>query len=342
MKILAIESSCDETSAAVLINGEVKSNIISTQHFHSKYGGVVPELASRAHIQYISEIVNHALKTSSCKISDIDTLAVTSEPGLVGSLIVGSNYAKGLSLKYNLPIVPINHIEGHLYSGAIEDNSLTFPYISLVVSGGHTVLYYVRSYSKYEILGSTIDDAAGEAFDKIAKLLGLEYPGGPLIDKFAKSGNREKYRFPRPMIHEDNFNFSFSGLKTSARYFLHNNFPDGTTENELCDIAASVQEAIVDVLVEKSLKALRQRKADKLAVAGGVSANSRLREKLDEISSRGKYKTFLPKMNYCIDNAAMIGFLADKKISEMGKDSFQDLTYRVNPSALRFGKKSRK
>jgi N6-L-threonylcarbamoyladenine synthase len=200
MKILAIESSCDETSAAVVENSQVLSNIISSQHFHGKYGGVVPELASRAHLKAISEIVIEALESTNTKMGDLDALAVTSKPGLIGSLIVGSNFTKGLTLKYGLPLVPVNHIEGHLYSGCLEDSSLEFPFISLVVSGGHTAIFHVNGWNEYEIIGLTRDDAAGEAFDKIAKLMGLTYPGGPLIDKYARNGDPKKYDFPRPML----------------------------------------------------------------------------------------------------------------------------------------------
>ncbi len=335
MKILAIESSCDETSAAVINNTTVLSNIISSQHFHSKYGGVVPELASRAHIKSISEIVHQALAESNTNLSDLNAIAVTTEPGLAGSLIVGSGFAKGLSLKLNIPIIPINHIEGHLYSGCLEDSTVEFPFISLVVSGGHTAIFYVKSYSEYEIVGLTKDDAAGEAFDKIAKLIGLEYPGGPLIDKFAKNGDKNKYSFPRPMIYENNFNFSFSGLKTSVRYFISKNFPNGLSEQDIADISASVQSAIVDVLVHKSIKAALEFKVKTITVAGGVSANSYLRSKLAEESAKKKIKSIAPKMTYCVDNAAMIGFIAEKKLMHSEAKNFYDYCFTVNSNALR-------
>ena len=238
MKILAIESSCDETSAAVIENGVVFSNVISTQLFHSLYGGVIPELASRAHLKALSLIVKEALSESKTEIEDINALAVTNQPGLIGALITGSNFAKGLSLKYNLPVIPVNHIEGHLYSGCLESSDLKFPFISLVVSGGHTAIFLVTSYNDYEIIGLTRDDAAGEAFDKIAKLIGLPYPGGPLIDKLAKTGNQKAFDFPRPMIHDDHYDFSFSGLKTSVRYYIHKEFPEGLPENVIPDFCA--------------------------------------------------------------------------------------------------------
>jgi N6-L-threonylcarbamoyladenine synthase len=335
MRILSIESSCDETSAAVTEQGKVLSNIISSQHFHGKYGGVVPELASRAHLDVISDIVSDALDQAEYDIESMDALAVTSEPGLIGSLIVGSSYAKGLSIKYDLPLIPINHIEGHLYSGCLQEPSLEFPFITLVVSGGHTALFHVESYNDYEIMGLTKDDAAGEAFDKIAKLMGLSYPGGPLIDKLGKDGDPKKYDFPRSMIGSGDLNFSFSGLKTSVRYFIHNNFPDGIPEKELPHLCASVQEAIVDVLVRKTINAAKQKKVKSIVIGGGVSANSRLRFKLTEEANKRRMKVIAPDMAYCMDNAAMIGFLAEKKIESGLNDKFRDLTYRVSSNALR-------
>jgi N6-L-threonylcarbamoyladenine synthase len=334
MIILAIESSCDETSAAVIIDSEVKSNIISSQYFHSKYGGVVPELASRAHLTSISVIAKQALEFAGLDISEINAIAVTKEPGLIGSLVVGTNFAKGLSLRFKLPLIPVNHIEGHLYSGCLEDNTLEFPFISLVVSGGHTAIFYVKSYNEYEIVGLTRDDAAGEAFDKIAKLLGLPYPGGPLIDKAAQSGNPKKYNFPRPMIHDNNFDFSFSGLKTSVRYFIMKNFPEKMNVTELNDICASVQEAIVDVLSTKVIKAALQYNVTSIIIAGGVSSNSGLRETLSKRGLKNSIKLVAPKMTYCVDNAAMIGFLAEKKFIE-NPERFYDLSFTANSNSLR-------
>lgn len=336
MKILAIESSCDETSAAVVENSSVLSNIISSQHFHGKYGGVVPELASRAHLKAISEIVIEALESTNTKMGDLDALAVTSEPGLIGSLIVGSNFAKGLSLKYGLPLVPVNHIEGHLYSGCLEDSTLQFPFISLVVSGGHTAIFHVTGWNEYEIIGLTRDDAAGEAFDKIAKLMGLTYPGGPLIDKYALNGDPKKYDFPRPMLVEPNYDFSFSGLKTSVRYFIQKNFPDGLSGQNLADLSASVQAAITDVLAHKTVHAARDKKVKSVVISGGVSANSELRDKLAKLAEKKGMKLIAPAMSYCVDNAAMIGFLAEKKYQNApDKEIFRDLTFTVNPTALR-------
>lgn len=333
MNILAIESSCDDTSIAVLNKNKVLSNVISSQTIHRDYGGIVPELASRAHINNISRLTNTSLGIAGIDITNINAIAVTSEPGLMGSLIVGSSFAKGLSLKYNLPLVPINHIEGHIYSGCLEDETLVFPFISLVVSGGHTSLFLVESYSDYRIIGMTKDDAAGEAFDKIAKLMGLGYPGGPIIDKLAKEGNPREYDFPRSMINSDDFDFSFSGLKTSVRYFIQKNFEFPLNELDKKNIAASVQAAIVDVLKHKTYQAAKKYKVKNIVIGGGVSANSLLRKLFQELETKG-YKIVLPKMEYCIDNAAMIGFLANKKI-ENSNNKYKDLTFKVSSRPMR-------
>jgi N6-L-threonylcarbamoyladenine synthase len=335
--ILAIESSCDETSAAVLKGAHVASNVISSQLFHTNFGGVVPELASRAHTQIISGVVKQALREADCCIENIHALAVTSEPGLIGSLIVGANYAKGLSLRYDLPIVPVNHIEGHIFSGCLEDDSVEFPFITLVVSGGHTSIFKVNSYSDYEVLGSTRDDAAGEAFDKIAKLLGLGYPGGPIVDKLALKGNLKAVEFPRSMMNES-YDFSFSGLKTSVRYYVQKNFPNGVPEDILPDICASAQEAITDVLVKKTIRAARDNDITTIVIAGGVSANSSLRKKITKAAEKIGGCAILPEMNYCVDNAAMIAYVAQKKIEEKGIDSFKNLDFVVRSVPTRAGR----
>jgi N6-L-threonylcarbamoyladenine synthase len=343
MNILAIESSCDETSASVITNGVVVSNIISSQHFHSKYGGVVPELASRAHIEIISKVVDEAVKKAEMTIKDIELLAVTTEPGLGGSLIVGSNFTKGLAIRYNLPIVPVNHIEGHLFSGCINNPELQFPFITLVVSGGHTILFLVKSYNEYEILGATRDDAAGEAFDKIASLFGLGYPGGPHIDRLAKLGDPKKYEFPRSMIGDKNFDFSFSGLKTSVRYFVAKEFNGKIPEEELPNLCASVQWAIVDVLVKKAFLAARANKVNAIVIAGGVSANSELRAKMSKTAEKIKNFTVItPEFSLCMDNAAMIGFIAEKKLLTSDISTFRDLTFTVSSNAIRAPKLKRK
>ncbi len=339
--ILAIESSCDDTSVAVVKGGKILSNLISSQYFHKKYSGIVPELASRAHIQVISRLTADAMTECSVGFDEVDAIAVTSQPGLIGSLIVGSNFAKGLAVKYNLPIVPVNHIEGHIFSGCLQEPKVEFPIITLVVSGGHTALFRVDSYNKYKILGLTRDDAAGEAFDKIAALLGLGYPGGPVIDKLAKQGNPKAYDFPRSMIHDPGFDFSFSGLKTSVRYFLNREFPDGTPEEKIPDICASVQAAIVDVLVAKTIKAANKLRIKSVTIAGGVSANSQLRSQMKKEAAKRKIRTIAPDMGFCMDNAAMIGFIAEKKFGEE-IESFRDLTFVVNPASMRAERKKKK
>lgn len=334
MKILAIESSCDETSASVLDNEKVLSNVISSQYFHAKYGGVIPELASRAHLRSINEIVNLALEQANVEVNKLDALAVTKEPGLVGSLLVGSNFAKGLAMRLGKPIIPINHIEGHIYSGNLQSPELTFPFIALVVSGGHTSIFLVQSYNRYQPVGSTRDDAAGEAFDKIAKLVGLPYPGGPVVDKLSRSGDKKKFEFPRPMLHDDNFDFSFSGLKTSVRYFVHKNFDNHIPEDLMPDFCASVSEAICDVLTHKTVRAAEKYNVSNIVIAGGVSANSRLRQLMLERAGGKGINLVIPNMSYCMDNAAMIGFLAYNKYIE-SPDSFYDFSYTVSPVALR-------
>lgn len=335
MKILAIESSCDETSIAIIENSEIKSNVISSQYFHTKYGGVIPELASRAHLRSISEVYKQSLSEANTKIDEIDAIAVTNRPGLLGSLVVGINFAKGLAIAYDLPIVPINHIEGHIYSGYLQDPSCGFPSVALVVSGGHTALFYVNSYNKYEIIGLTRDDAAGEAFDKISKLMNLGYPGGPIIDRLAKEGNPNYVDFPRSMINSNDFDFSFSGLKTSFRYHIQKNFPAGLSEQNKRDLAASVQSAIVDVLVTKTLKAAIQYNVEFVVVAGGVSANSQLKSQMTREMEKINKKAVFPSIKLSMDNAAMIGFLAEKKLIEQDKENFYDLTFVANANALR-------
>jgi len=334
MYILGIESSCDDTSIAILEDDKVIINLISSQHFHSKYGGIVPELASRAHLEVISELVIDALSQSNLTMKDIDAIGVTTNPGLVGSLLVGANFAKGLSIKYGIPVVPVNHIEGHIYSGNIQNPNLDFPLISLVVSGGHTAIFKVNSYSDYELIGSTIDDAAGEAFDKIAKLIRKTYPGGPIIDKLAKSGDTKKYDFPRSLKHQKNYNFSFSGLKTSVRYFVQKEFPNGLKEEDLPDICASVQEAIVDILVYKTILASKEYNIKTIVIGGGVSANSRLRGKFNEYQKE-EYQIIIPDMEYCLDNAAMIGNIAFNKLNNSEISKYMNLDFVVNSNPIR-------
>jgi N6-L-threonylcarbamoyladenine synthase len=311
MKVLAIESSCDDTGAAVLLNGrKALSNILSSQvAIHKKYGGVVPELASRRHIESIVPVVTEALETAGVALTEIDGIAVTQGPGLVGSLLVGLSFAKSLSFAAGIPLVGINHIEGHLSAIFLEEKSLRFPYVGLVVSGGHTSLFRVDGFGKCRRLGQTRDDAAGEAFDKIAKLLGLGYPGGPIIDELSKRGDPEAIRFPRAFLSRDSLDFSFSGLKTSVvNYVKSHSQPSGVfPETLINDIAASFQEAVVEILVKKTLQAAHQLGLKRMVLSGGVAANHRLRERMEQEASEKKVKVYLPSPVFCTDNAAMIG-----------------------------------
>lgn len=306
--ILAIESSCDETAASVIENGRsVLSNIISSQiDIHKEFGGVVPEVASRKHIENINDVVEEALTKANVTSEDIDAIAVTYGPGLVGALLVGVNFAKGLAYAWNKPLIGVNHIEGHICANFIEDKSLEPPFVCLVASGGHTHLVYVKDYGAYEILGKTRDDAAGEAFDKIARAIGLGYPGGPLIDKAAKLGNKDAIKFPRVVIDDDTLDFSFSGLKSAVLNYIHNS----EQKNEKVvveDVAASFQQAVVEVLVLKAIKAAKMKNCNIIALAGGVASNSSLRDMLQEECMNNNYKFTKPSPILCTDNAAMIG-----------------------------------
>ena len=308
--ILGIESSCDDTAAAVISDGKVLANIIANQEVHKKYGGVVPELASRAHQQNIVPVVDAALKKASVSKNDITAVAYTNGPGLLGSLLVGSSFAKTLSIGLDIPAIAVNHMQGHILAHFIkeideEKEMPEFPFLCLTVSGGHTQIVRVDDFFKMEVIGETIDDAAGEAFDKVAKMLQLPYPGGPLVDKYAKEGNPDRFSFPHPKV--DELNFSFSGLKTSVLYFLQKELktnPDFITEN-IKDICSGVQKTIVDILIGKLLKAVEQTNIKQIAIAGGVSANSGLRAALQSLTEKD-IKVFIPKFEYCTDNAAMI------------------------------------
>ena len=304
---LAIETSCDETSAAVLKNGRyILSNIVSTQiELHKKFGGVVPEVASRKHIENIDMVVQEALDKANLGFNDIDNIAVTYGPGLVGALLVGLSTAKALAYTLNIPLVGVNHIEGHISANYIEDKNLEPPFICLIVSGGHTHLVEVKDYGSYEILGKTRDDASGEAFDKIARALNLGYPGGPIIDKLSKIGNKNAIDFPRAYI-DDGYDFSFSGLKSSVLNYI-NSKKMKNEEIIVEDVAASFQEAVVEVLATKAIKAAIEKGYDKVVLAGGVAANSGLREKLIELGSNKNINIKYPPIDLCTDNAAMIG-----------------------------------
>ena len=307
MIILGIETSCDETGVAICDNYKILASYNKTQYIHKKYGGVVPEIASREHEKFLPQITKRVLKESKLNYSDLDAIAVTNGPGLMGSLLSGVSFAKGLSQGLNIPIIPINHLEAHLHSVFIEFGDLIEPpFINLLVSGGHTQLWMVQSNSKYSLLGETLDDACGEAFDKGAKTLGLNYPGGPEIEKLSKGGDHKLIDFPRPMIHDKSYNFSFSGLKTALINYIKKN--DKYSPN---DIAASYQEAIVDTLVIKLNKAMDNFKIDTGIICGGVAANKRLREKLEQLDK----KILFPSLKYCTDNADMIAFLGEKKMN---------------------------
>lgn len=326
--ILGIESSCDETSAAVCHDGKMYSNIIATQKIHEKYGGVVPELASRVHIQNIVPVVDTALKEAGCALSDIDAIAFTQAPGLIGSLLVGAQFAKSVSLAIDKPLIAVHHMQAHVIANLIGDQVPSFPFLCLTVSGGHTQIVKVTAALEMEVLGETIDDAAGEAFDKTAKILGLPYPGGPLIDKYAKQGNPKAYKFAEPQV--PGLNFSFSGVKTSVLYFLQKQVrenPDFIKDN-LADICASIQYTIIRVLMRKLNQAIKETSIKNVCIAGGVSANSGLRQALTDLGENGDIKTYFPAFEYCVDNAAMIAMTGFFKYQQR---DFTDLT--VSPSA---------
>lgn len=312
LKILAIESSCDETSAAVVVNGRVVlSNTISSQiDIHKKFGGVVPEVASRKHIEVISVVVEQALEEAKIKLEDIDAVGVTYGPGLVGALLVGLQYAKALSYALGKPLIGVNHIEGHISANFIQHKDLKPPFVCLVVSGGHTYLVYMKDYGKFEVLGQTRDDAAGEAYDKIARAIGLGYPGGPKIDSIAKEGNPDAIKFPRANFHDNkSLDFSFSGLKSSVLNYLNQKDMKKEAINK-ADVAASFQKAVVSFLVDNSLKACKLKNADKIAVAGGVASNTCLRETFKREGIKNKMDVLFPEPVLCTDNAAMIGSAA--------------------------------
>lgn len=320
MIVLGIESSCDDTSAAVIKDDkELLSNVISSQvEFHTKYGGVVPEIASRKHQECIIPVIREALFKAGISMNDIDGIAVTQGPGLVGSLLVGINAAKSIAHSRKLPIVGINHLEGHMLAPHLE-NEVGFPNITLVVSGGHTNLYKVSNFGCYALLGSTRDDAAGEAFDKVAKLLDLGYPGGVVIDRLSKLGDPSSINFPRPMLNDPTFDFSFSGLKTAVRYYIDKLPENDITETKINDICASFQTAVVDILTTKTILAAKEHQADIITLTGGVAANSLLRSQMTEKADKHNIKVFTPSLQLCTDNAAMIAFAGLKRINSYDK-----------------------
>jgi N6-L-threonylcarbamoyladenine synthase len=339
--ILAIESSCDETSAAVIRDGEILSNFIANQTVHEQYGGVVPELASRAHMQNIVPVVHAALQKAAQAsgeyvneasvnnlLQSVNAIAFTQAPGLIGSLLVGAQFAKSLALALNVPLIGVHHMQAHVLANLIEDPKPEFPFLCLTVSGGHTQIVLCESPNSLKVIGETMDDAAGEAFDKSAKLLGLPYPGGPLIDKYAKTGDPNRFKFPEPQI--PGLNFSFSGLKTAILYFLQENTAANPkfVEENLADICASIQYRIVSILLNKVKAAARTTGIDQLCIAGGVSANSGLRQAFTEMGEKFKWQTYIPAFQYCTDNAAMIAMAAYYKFLE---NDFVDLG--VGPTA---------
>ncbi|RYD55449.1 MAG: tRNA (adenosine(37)-N6)-threonylcarbamoyltransferase complex transferase subunit TsaD [Sphingobacteriales bacterium] len=328
VNILAIESSCDETSAAVVQNGKVLSNLIATQKVHEQYGGVVPELASRAHMQHIVPVVDVALKQSGVDKKDITAVAFTQAPGLIGSLLVGACFAKSFAHAMDVPLIAVHHMQAHVLAHFIDDPKPEFPFLCLTVSGGHTQIVLCRSYLDMEVLGETIDDAAGEAFDKTAKMLGLPYPGGPLVDKYGALGDPLRFSFPVSSM--EGYNFSFSGVKTAVLYFLQKQKKENenfVTEN-LNDICASVQYTIITMLMNKLRKAAKELGINHIGIAGGVSANSALRKTLLAEGEKNGWQVYIPKFEYCTDNAAMIGITGYYKYL---KGEFTDLN--VSPSA---------
>ena len=313
MNILAIESSCDETSAAVIINGKIRSNIVATQIIHQLYGGVVPELASRAHQQHIIPVVVEALQTAKVTKNELNAIAFTRGPGLLGALLVGASFAKSMALGLDLPLIEVNHMQAHVLAHFIDDPAPSFPFLCLTVSGGHTQIVLVRDFLDMEIIGQTQDDAVGEAFDKSAKLLGLPYPGGPLIDKYAQRGNPLAFSLPTGEMPA--LDFSFSGIKTAILYFLQKQTRQNPNfiDQNLADICASIQHTLVKTLMQKLKKAALQTGIRQIAIAGGVSANSGLRAALVQAGQTNKWEVYVPKFEYCTDNAAMIAMAAHYK-----------------------------
>ena len=321
--ILAIETSCDDTSVAILKNQKVLSNVVSSQKIHEIYGGVVPELASREHDRLIIPVIKKAVNDAGVNLFNINAIAYTRGPGLLGSLLVGTSFAKSLALSLDIPLIEINHMQAHILSIFIADNpeKPKFPFIALTVSGGHTQLVLVKSYEDFVELGTTLDDAAGEAFDKSGKIMNLNYPAGPKIDNLASKGDFNKFKFPKPKV--NGLNFSFSGLKTSFKNFINNQSSD-FIQNNINDICASIQFTIIDILIDKIIKAKKIHKINDFVICGGVSANSFLRKRLKELEKSSDIKTYVPKINYSTDNAAMIGINGYFKFINSRFGSFSD------------------
>lgn len=328
INILAIESSCDETSAAVVQNGKILNNIVATQSVHENFGGVVPELASRAHQINIVPVVDQALKGTNISVNQLNAIAFTRGPGLLGALLVGTSFAKGMAMALDIPLIEVNHMQAHVLAHFIDDPKPEFPFLCLTVSGGHTQIVLVKDYLEMEVIGQTIDDAVGEAFDKAAKILGLQYPGGPLIDKYAAQGNPDRFVFPDTEM--EGFNYSFSGIKTAFLYFIRDSvkkYPEFIKDN-LNDICAGIQKTLINMLLKKLIKAAGSLRINNIAIAGGVSANSQLRQALKEVASDNEWKIFIPDFQYCTDNAGMIAIAGWHKYQAQ---QFSDLS--VSPSA---------
>ncbi|MBI2026718.1 MAG: tRNA (adenosine(37)-N6)-threonylcarbamoyltransferase complex transferase subunit TsaD [Deltaproteobacteria bacterium] len=317
--VLGIETSCDEAAASVYdgISHKIHSHIVASQiDVHRMYGGVVPEIASREHLKTLPLVIDKALKQASICISQIGAVAVTNRPGLIGSLLIGLSYAKGLAYQLDIPFVGVDHIEAHSMAAHLEHH-INYPYIALVVSGGHTQLYYVESLGEFQLMGKTLDDAAGEAFDKVAKFLKLGFPGGPIIDQLSREGNRQAINFPKSFINEDHFQFSFSGLKTAVTRYVQCH-----GESNLADVVASFQEAIVDVLLAKTVRLSLQKKCPRVVLGGGVACNSRLREKMTQECTKKDIQLFIPSPLLCSDNAAMIAYTGWQYLKRGKSDSF--------------------
>lgn len=329
--ILAIESSCDDTAAAVLLNDKLLSNIVATQEVHQKYGGVVPELASRAHQQNIVPVVHQAIAEANIDKKDLSAIAFTKGPGLMGSLLVGTSFAKSLAMGLNIPLIEVNHMQAHILAHFIAEENFSkpnFPFLALTISGGHTQIVRVTNHFEMEVIGQTIDDAVGEAFDKSAKILGFPYPGGPLIDKYSKNGNPKAFKFTKPKV--EGLDFSFSGLKTAILYFIQKQLkenPDFIEQNR-DDICASIQYTIVEILMDKLKKAVKQTGINEIAIGGGVSANSGIRKALIDAEEKYGWKTYVPKFEYTTDNAAMIGIVGYYKYLN---SDFVDLSVTAQP-----------
>ncbi len=331
MYILGIETSCDETSAAVSKDRNILSNITVNQIVHTEYGGVVPEIASREHLVLIDKVVDKAIHESGIKIKDLKAVAVTNGPGLKGALMIGVNFAKGFSIANDIPIIGVNHMEGHLFANFIDSDNIRYPFLCMLVSGGHTQIWLVKGYQDYKLYSTTIDDAAGEAFDKGARMLGLNYPGGPEIEKLAKEGMIDRFSFPIAKIKESKFNFSFSGLKTSLYYLLKNKSSE-LSNSDKKDLAASYQEAILNALIQKLIYVSNETGVKHMVISGGVTANQRFRSKLSNlVNEDNSYEIIYPPIKYCTDNAAMICISGYEKLINK---QFSDITLDIYPNLL--------